>query len=538
MIATETARWPSQTRGLHETLRAVEEGCRAICVTSPTGGGKSLIMADLAARLADRGLSVGFYTNRRLLTQNLGDQFSDYDLSFGIQAADYEAWEDPHERIQICSLQTHHHRIIVPRERVGGKGGQFALPQFDVVIRDEAHLRDFEHILREHKENGATVIGFTATPLGIGDFYERLVIAGTKQELFGEQPTGHPALIPVHCTAIEEPDLKKVGRKKDGEFVIDGKRRQKWTTQIVGNVIDEWKASACDRPTLMFAPGVPESRYLVDRFNEAGISAAHIDATSIYWEGRDLKCTEDSSRELFASSRDGSLKVISSRFKLREGINLPWISYAVFACPVGSLLSYLQMVGRLMRYHPDIEEIRIQDHGGNYWRHPSPNHDIPWEEYWDQDLRLLSAVRKRRLEEGDKRIPAPLICPHCRETMGRFPKDGLCRRCGKEIPTGKPIRRVRMLNGKLKDVEGYQVYRNVKRVEGGKTMWKRIFWSHRKNKPERTFGQAWGWFVKLHLEQFHCYPPRDYPLMPSDDGGWFEKIGDVDFADLIPEKKQ
>jgi len=62
-------RWPHQIHGVQETLRAHVDGFPVVVLTSPTGGGKSLMMCDLIDdSLSKRQRSV-LYTNRRMLME-------------------------------------------------------------------------------------------------------------------------------------------------------------------------------------------------------------------------------------------------------------------------------------------------------------------------------------------------------------------------------------------------------------------------------------------------------------------------------------
>ena len=73
MTTTLLQRWPHQITGREDVISAIDSGSKSICLTSPTGGGKTLVMADLCEWAVNRGWRVGVYTNRRLLTQNLAE---------------------------------------------------------------------------------------------------------------------------------------------------------------------------------------------------------------------------------------------------------------------------------------------------------------------------------------------------------------------------------------------------------------------------------------------------------------------------------
>ena len=61
--------WPHQTRAVDETLAAIREGSKRICITIPTGGGKTKVGIDLVRTydVQDRG-SI-FYTSRKTLIE-------------------------------------------------------------------------------------------------------------------------------------------------------------------------------------------------------------------------------------------------------------------------------------------------------------------------------------------------------------------------------------------------------------------------------------------------------------------------------------
>ena len=59
-------------------------------------------MADIVQWAVNRGMKVVIYTKRKLLLENLADKFTDYGIEYGVQAAEYEAWEDATADVQIC----------------------------------------------------------------------------------------------------------------------------------------------------------------------------------------------------------------------------------------------------------------------------------------------------------------------------------------------------------------------------------------------------------------------------------------------------
>src|SRR5690606_4379537 len=151
-----------------------------------------------------------------------------------------------------------------------------------------------------------------------------------------------------------------------------------WPQAIVGNIIEEWtKANLGQRQTLVFAPCVKSSIGLAMAFTARGYSAAHIDGMNVWYDGEERRDPTGQYRNEIMDMWDaGEIKVLSNRFVLREGIDRPSIYHLILACPVGSLKTYLQMVGRVIRWSPETaDRVLITDHGGSCLKFGSPNMD-------------------------------------------------------------------------------------------------------------------------------------------------------------------
>src|SRR6185295_8047549 len=104
--STSVIRWPHQTFAVEEIVRLVAEGHNRIALTSPTGGGKGLIMLDLCQWARSLGWPVVMYHNRVMLTEQMFGRLDDFGMEYGIQASGYEpgSWQD----VQVASIQSVH----------------------------------------------------------------------------------------------------------------------------------------------------------------------------------------------------------------------------------------------------------------------------------------------------------------------------------------------------------------------------------------------------------------------------------------------
>jgi superfamily II DNA or RNA helicase len=392
------------------------------------------------------------------------------------------------------------------------------------VIIDEGHLNagpGMQALAQRLLDAGACILGMTATPIDIGHFYDHLIVCGTNSEL---RACG--ALVPAIHYAPDEPDMKLLAqlKVKMGEELSERQQREammpneKVRAVLWGRVL-EWfnRINPTRRPTILFAPGVKESIWFAEQFSNAGITAAHIDGETVWQAGvaeRSSRATRDA---VLAGSRDGLITVLCNRFVLREGINATWLSHGIFATIFGSLQSYVQSGGRLLRAHPGLEEITIQDHGGNWHRHGSLNADREWA--LNYTATVVSGLREERLRA--KKEKEPFVCPQCKRV---WVAKTVCQ-CGYELPATYHTRSVVQVDGTLKEMRG-DIFRRrrISQKPDGPKLWERMYYRAKSKKWDATFRQAEAVYAQ---ENGWSWPSRMWPLMPIDPSDFFRKVADV-----------
>lgn len=514
-------RWDHQVRGLQEFIQAVRDEKKRIVLTSPTGMGKTVIARDIADWIVnEQGGKVVLYTNRRMLLDQLSGVIG---LEHGIRCAGYET--DFDSPLQIASIQTENSRSVAK--------DLWELHRADVAIVDEAHMMKGEtatRIINRHVNNGGIVLGMTATPLDLEDIYEHLIVAGTNSE---GRACG--ALVPAVHYGVDEPDLGKIkgiqlgkdlsenqNRKAMGQ-VVDGKpniRLQK----LVGRVF-EWyrRLNPQGNPTILFAPGVKESIWFAEQFTEAGVSAAHIDGREVWYQGEYRETNKDSRDFIMEGSRNGSIQVLCNRFVLREGIDAPWLQHGIFATVFGSLQSYLQSGGRLLRNYRGISNVTVQDHGGNWWRHGSLNIDRQW------PLGLSATAASGMWKESfcEPTEPKPFLCPGCQNVLvwrdcgNKIAAN--CPTCGHKLDFTKRSRPVLQDDGSLvlHGGDGYKA-KPTRKNENTESLWEKMFWRAR-NSKSMTFTQAIGFFEV----EYGYRPPKTMKFMPTRLVDFWRKVSEV-----------
>ena len=504
-------RWKNQIRAYDGAIDAINRGVKRLCITSPTGSGKSLAMVDMIRWAVEQNEPVALYTQRKMLYEQTCRVLDREGIYFGKRAAGHETalLRD----VQICMTPTELSKVYKRESR--------RLHSASLILVDECHCQKGEatqRIMQDHVDAGATIIGYTATPLDLGDLYDELLVAGNVSEC---REIG--ALVPAETYAPDEPDLRHIRKYQVGEDLSEKDNTQAiMRPGVFGRVKEAWlKHNPMQKPTILFAPDVAGSIFFAEQFWKSGIRAAHIDGSDTWLDGEFHSTDQESRNHITDLCKAGEVKVICNRFVLREGIDLPFIECGCFATVFGALTSFLQSGGRLLRSSPSTGKDRalVLDHGGNWHRHGSLNADREW----TLGMTNHQAVGERAERLREKRETEPTVCPEC----GKVRLGGRqCPFCG--FIAHRKSRIVVQVNGELRPVDG-DVYkpRRVRRLWNEQQLWEKMY--YRMKRAGRTFRQA----EALYCVENHAWPPRDLPLMPKHSGDWWRKVAEVPRENLI-----
>lgn len=494
--------WPHQRYAVSAVTQAIADGKRRIVLTSPTGGGKTDIIMMLADQFIGAGKKCVIYTHRKLLIEQLFREFTKFGLDCTVRAPGYDHDYFP---LQICSMQTVNSRVTKRKTET--------LHRCDLAIFDECHVvtgPTAQTVMKAHLADGATILGVTATPIDLEGLYDHLIVAGKTSEL---RACG--ALVLAKHFGPDEPDMKAFAKElATGKDLSESKAEKAMMVDgIFGRVI-EWytKLNPEHKPTILFAPSVGASLWFAQQFHAAGITAGHIDGEEVWINGL---FTGPIGRESLArGSQDGSIRVVCNRFVLREGVNWPWLAHGIFATVFGSLQSYLQSGGRLLRFYDQLPHVTIQDHGGNWHRHGSLNENREWA------LDLTSNGIAMHRADAMRQNPAkqPCRCPQC----GQILLKSACP-CGFEVHTR--TRPVVQSDGTLREMKG-DVYkpRRVAKFQGAEAEWVRVYYRAKNSKNRMTFYQAEALFAGEHHWN---WPARHWRMMPFNSADMGRRVADV-----------
>src|SRR5664279_219205 len=136
-------RWPNQVRAFTSTVSAIERGVKRLCVTSPTGSGKTFCMLDLIEWAAEKHMPVALYTQRRMLYEQTCRALDKAGIKYGKRAAGHDL--DRNEDVQMCMVQSEISAVYKREHRL--------LHHAKLVIVDEIHNQQgptFRRVVDDH----------------------------------------------------------------------------------------------------------------------------------------------------------------------------------------------------------------------------------------------------------------------------------------------------------------------------------------------------------------------------------------------------
>lgn len=382
--------WDFQFRAVIALTRALFNRPVLVC---PTGGGKTVIAAELVRRLRAPALWVA---HRRELIQQAAATLRGLGLDTGIIMAGVPP--TPDAAVHVASIQT------LARRRI---------PEVGLIVIDEAHHASADSYADLFSLT-CPIIGLTATPFrldgrSLGDMFRSIVVAAHCDELCASGVLHAPVVY-----ASEPPDLSAV-RTTLGDYNLADAAVAVNQPHLIGDIVRDWFRLAPSRKTVCFAINVKHSREIVAAFQAAGVAAENID-----------RYTPVKKRDAILDSlRSGETTIVSNCMVLTEGWDLPALECAIIARPTGSLNLHLQMIGRIMRAAGGKTRAIVVDHAGNHHRHGAVTRRIEYS--LQAPVRATEAAGPlglKRCANCGLMVPTlELVCPECGEVFPLRPRE-------------------------------------------------------------------------------------------------------------------
>jgi superfamily II DNA or RNA helicase len=440
---------PYQEEAKNEIRENFKKNNLAVVLCSPTGSGKTVTFADIARESVNKGFIVMIAVDRTELLEQAKNKLIDYGLNPAIITAGKSIKRNASS--YVATVQTLKRRVF---------------PEINLLIIDEAHKQIFDPVIETYKKAGVYVIGATATPIRTGkmtqlsEVYNEIVETITISELI-QQGFLVPAV--TFSVKMDASKLAVKGGEYDNKQMFDMFDKKK----LYDGVVEKYNKFTPNTKAICFNINVEHSKKVTAAFNEAGISAVHVDGTTPKKQREDI----------FKAFKAGLFKVLCNVDIATTGFDEWTIETVIVNRVTLSLSLWLQMGGRGSRITPkekvnvsgwlQKEHFNLLDMGGNVYALG----------FWEQE-RTWSLTHKR----NDKAGVAPVKeCPE--ERLDENFKKGCgaiihasapaCKFCGFKFP--KEERKLE--EGEFIEVQNYNLL------------------------PPEIVGQAWGSLTIEQLEQ-------------------------------------
>ena len=407
---------PYQEKALEDLYRywETERGMKPI-VTLPTGGGKSLLIAEFCRRVCTENHDVRIMVithSRELIAQNEAELKSYWPQAVtGIYSAGLNS-RDTEAQVLFVGIQSVYNKV-------------FTFPKIDIIIVDECHLVPHSEATRYGRFFGdmrtanpdVAIVGLTATPFrldsgllheGPGAIFDGIAHSTSLTELI-EQGYLVPA---ISKGGRNEIDLKNV-HIQAGEYNPSELAMAADDPRLIAGAVDEIVHHGSDRKAwLIYASGVTHALHIAEEVRKHDIECQVVTGDTPSGE-------RDATLLRF---RAGKLRCLVNVMVLTTGFNAPCCDLIALMMATQSTGKYVQIVGRGLRTAPDKKDCLVLDFGGNVMRHGV--------------LDSIDPIKKKNIFCMEPGKPPMKRCPECGFILHAAVM--VCPDCEHEFPAAAP----------------------------------------------------------------------------------------------------
>jgi len=457
------------------------QGVQSNLLVSPTGSGKTVMLCEVVRRARVGGVRVSWTCHRDSLVGQAKDELERHHPGeVACIHPDYPP--DRRKPIQVATVQS-----LIAR------GG---VPKAELAIFDEAHhyVADQWSLVGDaYRKRGARILGATATPersdgKPLGGMFDRMHVAADYSELIDD---GY----------LTDADLWAPPADRKG---------------LALSPVAAYQRHGEGKQGFVFVGSVKYAKEVTKEFNEAGIPAAVIVANT-----PTLK-----RQQIVQRMKSGDLRLIVNVYTMTEGVNIPCAKVCILARGCGSVATYVQMVGRVLRPYKGMRAIVI-DLSAVSLKHGFPTEDRVYTLHGEHGVARSEKAESLRqcLSCGFVWNPAgKRACPNCGWTMPdknpapRIYNADLARVYrGDDTPDEyKEIELVRLKERAR--VRGYsigwvvreyrQLFKTTTLLTEHFTEIERVTYYAELKAAAQKKGYKMGWATGLYRRTFGCMPPR------------------------------
>ena len=325
----------------------------------PTGGGKTVIFSEIAARfIAKYNQKVVVLTHRTELCQQTSRTLKNRGINtMAINSAVKRVTRNDKYDCYVAMVETLKNRIRDNKINTDAVG---------LVIIDEAHHNSFQKLLGKFKN--AVLIGVTATPLSSD---VNLPLHRNYSELIIGEPIGsliEQGFLAKPKTWRYDVELNTLKTGIHGDFTVSTSDALYSSPAMLDLLLHAYEAHSKGKKTLIFNTGIFTSREVCRVFNEAGYTARHLDN----------KTSAEERAEILKWFKKTKGAILTSVSILTTGFDEPSVQTVILNRATNSLTLYHQMIGRGSRRLPQKKTFSIIDLGNNTDRFGEWNAPVDW----------------------------------------------------------------------------------------------------------------------------------------------------------------
>ena len=382
----------------------------------PTGGGKTVIISQIAKNAFDRDFRVWFIVPRNELLEQASEHFFKWKIPHGIIKAGMQ--ESRAYKIHIVSKDTLMRRIKSDK-----------IKNFpDMCIFDEGHVAIDQQIkIISCLPEKSISLGISATPertdgRGLSDIYQSIVYGPSIKDLIEMHYLSN---FKYFCPPIEGLEtLHRKGTEYDADE-LDALLKKR---AVYGKAISHYREYADKKPCIVFCRNVKTAEDTAQKFREAGYNFESIDG----------RMSSGKRKAILNGVRDGKLHGVTSVDLCIYGLDIPRLEVAIMLRPTTSRAVFYQQIGRILRPQ-DGKTAIILDHVNNLIEHGHPLQDYEWQFYG----------KEKRGKNKGKSPDLLKLCPKC---FMYFVGDS-CDNCGSSRDKRKQVEFVEV-DGRLIEQKG------------------------------------------------------------------------------------
>ena len=317
-------------------------------IKSPTGSGKTLIMASVIKAFGPKAKILCLFTKKQLISQTYEFLVKKSPQGvglprtgeFSVGVAFSEGFE--YGNIMLCSVYSLEKLLGTPHEKP------------DVLIVDECHEFSKGKLTSEAINSFPTAtyrIGFTATPPvdaipkytlhgGLGPVISEVDTSSLIQRGMLAQP--YVQILPLHTSADDHNDMDY--RQVYDRYIVNNEVRNQAVTSIVESI----KTKTPSAKVLVLVNSLEHGRILMDKIPEAK-----------YLQGSDALSERNKIIKDFKTK--DKFKVLIGTKILETGVNIPEITHFINARGLYSEIATIQALGRALRLNDFSDKVYVYD---------------------------------------------------------------------------------------------------------------------------------------------------------------------------------